>query len=720
MSAVFLKILNMSIAASFLILAVVAARFLLKKAPKWIACVLWALAAVRLVCPFSLESALSLIPSAETLPRDIMLSPAPAVQTGLSFVNEAVNPVIVGSFTPQPWESANPLQILIPLLAAVWLAGVGAMLLYALISYSRLKSGVAASIPAAENVYACDTLFSPFILGVFRPRIYVPSSLSGETLESVLAHERAHIARRDQIWKPLGFALLAVHWFNPLCWLGYILLCRDIEAACDEKVVRGCGRAQIAAYSQALLACALPRRRIAACPLAFGEVGVKQRVKNVLNYKKPAFWLILAAIAACAAVAVFFLTDPKPDGEPDSPFGKEYLVSAIVYESGLYDYSYPSAADAPRYRVESDGTLYVQEADGGEWARAGKFEETELTQANFDAYFRGSRGSTQPLRQQNEQAWRLLVSGNENAGFYYLLRQKSGAIYLTYGYYDPEGESDPDSDDSVIRWVFALCFPADRAEEPDLSLLNYKNAVSTAADKDEVTAICCPPREENADGVIVPGFVSGPALAQYLSRAEWTVCSAPEKTPASPGSIEFVIDEEYRITVYQAHRLAKVVLVGDTRWYIRGRSDYEDAAALFQSRSLSDAGEALDADDPAYRIMEINGVIVFAYDLATLREQYPEYFDLDTSKGLEVYVWQMAPDSYSCGLLPGTNREKTNEELWSLRAAGVGKMSAILSSYRLSPDEIAVIPIRQPYSSYAYTIDEDYAKTVRPMFFPAE
>ena len=310
MSAVFLRLVNLSIAAGWLILAVILARLLLKKAPKWITCVLWALVALRLVCPFSLESALSLIPSTETIPAGIEMMQVPAIESGIAAVNQAVNPVIARSFTPNPASSANPLQIVIPVLAAVWLAGVAALLLYALFSFLRLKKRVRASIPAGERVLACDEVKSPFILGIFRPRIYVPSAMQEPTLHYVIVHEQAHIRRHDHWWKPLGFLLLTVYWFQPLCWLAYVLLCRDIEMACDEKVIRALVHEEKAQYSQALLDCSFPRRKIAACPVAFGEVGVKARVKSVLNYKKPAFWLILAAIAACIAVAVCFLTGP--------------------------------------------------------------------------------------------------------------------------------------------------------------------------------------------------------------------------------------------------------------------------------------------------------------------------------------------------------------------------------------------------------------------------
>ena len=238
MSAVFLKILNMSITASWLILAVIVSRPLLKKAPKWIVCLLWALVAIRLVCPFSFKSVLSLVPSSETIPANIALQPEPAINSGIKIVNQTINPVIAESFTPSIGDSVNPLQIIIPVMAMIWIAGVIIMLIYAFISWMHLKRTVSACVPVGEQILACDEVKTPFILGVFNPVIYVPSSMSGETLDYVIRHEKAHLQRHDHWWKPFGYLLLAVYWFNPLCWAAYILLCRDIEMACDEKVIR--------------------------------------------------------------------------------------------------------------------------------------------------------------------------------------------------------------------------------------------------------------------------------------------------------------------------------------------------------------------------------------------------------------------------------------------------------------------------------------------------
>lgn len=316
MGEFFLKIINMSISASWIVLVVLVLRLLLKRAPKWVHVLLWGIVAVRLVCPFSLESALSLIPSAETVSPEIMMDRTPQIDSGVSVINDVVNPIISSSFTPQPMASANPLQILIPVAANLWLLGVLILLAYTAISYWRIRRKVRTAVHWQENIFQSEQVVSPFVLGILRPRIYLPFAMSEQEMDHVIAHEKAHIRRKDHWWKPLGFLVLTVYWFNPLLWLGYVLLCRDIELACDEKVVKDFTREQKADYSQALLRCSVNHRMISACPLAFGEVGVKRRVKSVLNYKKPAFWLIVAAVVASIVVAVCFLTDPLHDSDP--------------------------------------------------------------------------------------------------------------------------------------------------------------------------------------------------------------------------------------------------------------------------------------------------------------------------------------------------------------------------------------------------------------------
>ena len=333
MTDIFLGFLNRSLAAGILILAVVLVRLVFKKAPRWLLCALWALAAVRLVCPVSIESVLSLIPSAEPVQPEIIVSAQPAITSGIPAVDAIVNPPLAAAFTPSPAQSANPLQIWTFVAACVWLAGIAALLLYAAVSALRLRLRVRTAVRLEGKVYQSEFVSSPFILGVIRPRIYLPFGLEAGAQAMVLAHERAHLRRGDQLWKPLGYLILAAYWFNPLCWLAYILFCRDIEAACDEKVVRELGEGCKAAYSRALLACSAPKKLITACPLAFGETGVKARIKSVLNYKKPAFWLVLAAVLASVAVAVCFLTDPKREDPAQNPPAAEEAAAQAPAQS---------------------------------------------------------------------------------------------------------------------------------------------------------------------------------------------------------------------------------------------------------------------------------------------------------------------------------------------------------------------------------------------------
>lgn len=310
MTELFLDIVNMSISAGWLVLAVLALRLILKKAPKWVNVLLWGIVAVRLICPFSIESALSLIPSKETISPGIMMDWTPEISTGIESLDQVVNPVISTSFAPNPGTSANPLQILIPVAANLWLLGVLILLAYTAISYLTLRLKLRTAVILRANIFQCETVSSPFVLGILKPKIYLPYTMDGNNLDHVVAHEMAHIKRKDHWWKPLGFLLLTVYWFNPLMWVAYILLCRDIELACDEKVIAELGNEQRADYTQALVACAVNRRMIAACPLAFGEIGVKDRVKSILNYRKPTLWIIVTAVVVCIVVAVCFLTNP--------------------------------------------------------------------------------------------------------------------------------------------------------------------------------------------------------------------------------------------------------------------------------------------------------------------------------------------------------------------------------------------------------------------------
>lgn len=519
MSEFFLKIVNMSISASWVVVAVLALRFCLKKAPKWVNVLLWGIVAVRMVFPFSIESVLSLIPSAETISPTIMMEQTPSVQTGVPALNHVINPVISGSFTPVPGASANPLQIWIPVLTGIWLFGIATLFLYSAVSYWRLRRKVCEAVILRGNLYQSEKVCSPFVLGIIKPKIYLPYHMDSRKMDHVIAHEQTHIRRKDHWWKPLGFLLLTIHWFNPLMWFSYVLLCRDIELACDEKVIREMGNEQRADYTQALVACSVNRRLIAACPLAFGEIGVKERVKSVMNYKKPAFWIVLASVIVCAVIAVCFLTNP---------IGFQFDVSAnTIVSANHFDMR------------NADDPVAI-----------------EMTPAQ--------------ISELNSR-----LAGVKNC------KRSDKYAGLTPGYQI----SAQMQDGSYIR------------------ISGYSLSDNTMVDI-----------EQNGKRYAV----SDREFQEYLSR----ICAG--------------------------------------------------------------------------------GDVSAAFDLQPLRAQYPEYFDLDASTGLDVYVWQMSPDSYYFGLLPHTAspRDSTAQELLALRGASSEQMRYILAAYALDPDDIHVIPWQNPISSY--------------------
>ncbi len=436
MNALLIKLLNMSAAGSVLILAVVVLRALLRKAPRWIICMMWALVAIRLICPISIASPVSAFRATPSIVSESgeveVFRPAGGSEKPLLAVDtvqierpqassETIRDIPGTSYA----VTQRSRDAYLPPLVQAYLLGLTVMLLYAVISTLLLRRKVSVSLQQRGNVRICDEVASPFILGIFWPAIYLPSSLSEEEKRFVLAHERAHLRRLDHIWKPLGFLILSVHWFNPFCWLAYVLLCRDIELACDEKVIRELGRAERAAYSQTLLNCSA-HRMLAACPVAFGETDVKTRVKAVLNYKKPAFWVILAAVLACIVLIVCFATNP--------------------------------------------------------------------------------------------------------------------------------------------------------IQEQDLSFLNYKNAIPLIGQND--TAPYANLHPADSDGV-QPGVADAKALAQFLESAKWTKRRAPSSSPEPRGYLEFMIEDDYRIIVYQSERLAAVRFGNEIRYYRTGAGDYEAALATF-------------------------------------------------------------------------------------------------------------------------------------------
>lgn len=572
MDGLFLHLLNMSITAGWLVLAVMVLRFLLKKAPRWITVALWGAVALRLLLPVSFESVLSLVPSAQTVPIDIGISQSPAIDSGIPLLNSVVNPILTETLAPDLGESVNPLQILTVAATAVWVCGMVAMGVYALFSTLRLRRKVGEAARLRENVWACDAIDTPFILGVFRPRIYLPSRLSETDAAFVLAHERAHLKRRDHWWKPLGFVLLTVYWFNPLLWVAYILLCRDIESACDEKVLAEQGSEIKKPYSEALIHCSIPRKIISACPLAFGEVGVKDRVKSVLNYKKPAFWVILTALLACAVLSVCFLTDP--------PQEESFPAPGYVLLKNAEDLTLETTLDNTVEVMIGDGEAYktVIALPSAYLARLGNLEisAAPLSQSRSEDRFRDHT---------------LVLQTAEDR-----ISPQSSRIFGTY-----------------------VCFNGDFSE------------------------------------VWLTGNLVKPTLTYGV------------KDPQT----------------------AKAIWEDIYGWY----------------NGVSPNGGAT---PPQNTTVTVN---------VNLRALYPQYFDLPTDKGLTVYVWQFSPTIYQYGLLAGPSSEHTLVEQLKMEPVLLPHMRAIVESYGLDREDISVVPILHPLSSYFYPIDEAYQADMEALFW---
>lgn len=381
MDDVFLKLVNLSISASWLILAVLVLRVVLKKAPKWVMPLLWGVVALRLVCLFSIESALSLIPSAETIPSEIVTETREPVLYEQATLDIVTNPTLPSAAEVPVGVSRQQAQVDFNIYSVLWLAGMAALLVHALVSAGKLKRKLATAILLRDNIYESEFVDSPFVFGVVKPNIYLPMHMDEGTAAYVIAHEHAHLARRDHWWKVLGYLVLALHWFNPLVWVAYILFCRDIELACDEKVVKGLDGAARADYSQALLSCAAPGRAVAACPLAFGEGNIKTRVKSALHYKKPAFWVAAAAVLAVVIVAVCFLTNPK--SERGSLVWAQKLNAADVASIELY---VPAEGKARQYK-KLDTEEMAQAVELINSSRGTYIEKPETVYAGLPVWF---------------------------------------------------------------------------------------------------------------------------------------------------------------------------------------------------------------------------------------------------------------------------------------------------------------------------------------------
>ncbi len=705
--------LRMSLSAAVLTGVVVLLRVLLRKAPKRVLCLLWLLVAVRLLCPALPRSGASLMPpggTAAVSDRQIVSAvdealPSLELETPR---DHAVNQAVGEAQNVRVSTETSPGQYL-PLL---WAAGTLAMLLYALVSFLRLRRRTAASVPFSGKAYLCDGVDSPFILGVLRPRIFLPSGLEELQLSHVLAHERAHLRRLDQLWKPLGFLLLAVHWFNPVLWLAYILFCRDMELACDERAVRRLDPAARADYAQALLDLSHPGRMIAACPLAFGETGVKGRVKNVLNPRKPAFWIILGAVVLAALAAVFFLTDPVP---------LKLREDAIIYTHYFDDY----------------GGFELDPEAGKELA--GLIRQYGKRRIRNTAWY-GTQEVLVSLADGDDH--QVFVSYRYVSSFSFWKGVEDDYHSVVYDH-DGQWRMEFDFDAAFLDWKSRWIPSPEERKTTGLFYGISKVVYVSEGFRQWITET----GSAGTDLPILPEVYDPTAPAEtwpkFCVTAEKKLLirkGADAETWIDAGRLHRFdptadnFDRYYRNVQDKLPDLRKRVR---NAWRVPGRdisgSVFYDLLELETGQPLylaygyydeSEAGDPYSDDSTVYWLVCLNAVLEGKISAVVtpmaLREKYPEYYDLPTDKGLELYVWQLAEGAWSCGLMAGTNREKTNDELWNLRAASVREMQEILASYKLPAEEIAVIPIYVPYSSYMYVIDEDYRAAVREMFFGKE
>ena len=312
MEMIFLKILNMSYTAAWVILFILIARLLLKRAPKRFSYLLWSVPLVRLLCPFGIESVLSLLPTNPApIPSNIIYAQTPQIATGIYSINNAVNPILQHAAPTTPYASVNPIQIWLAIGTLIWFVGIAMLLISGIVSLIRLRRKLRVSMPLRDNIWLADHIQTPFVIGFFRPKIYLPASLSERERAYIILHEQTHLKRGDHIVKLFSFLTLCVHWFNPLVWVAFMLSSKDMEMSCDERVMEQTGADIRHDYSASLLTLATGRRIIAGTPLAFGEGNTKGRIKNVLHYKKPAFWISLVAVVAVIALAVGLLTNPR-------------------------------------------------------------------------------------------------------------------------------------------------------------------------------------------------------------------------------------------------------------------------------------------------------------------------------------------------------------------------------------------------------------------------
>lgn len=326
MSGLFITVLNMSLIASYVALIVIFIRMLLGKSPKVFAYMLWAVVLFRLICPLSFESSLSLVPVKSPIPYDISALINPNVNFGVRNAGNALNEAMKPSLpSANPAASIN-MGVVMEFAAVIWLLGIAVLLGYSVISYLRLQARISTATLYKDNIFETDRIQTPFVLGFIRPKIYIPTGVAQKELEYILKHEQVHIKRKDYIIKPIAFMAVTLHWFNPLIWLCYFLMSKDMEMSCDERVIRQSSEDIRAGYSYSLLSISAKQAGLL-IPLAFGESNVKSRIKNILNYKKPAFWIVFAAVILVIAVSAALMANPLDGAGLLNTHGKAFSLA---------------------------------------------------------------------------------------------------------------------------------------------------------------------------------------------------------------------------------------------------------------------------------------------------------------------------------------------------------------------------------------------------------
>lgn len=711
MEAIFLKILNMSITASWLVLAIVILRLILKKAPKAISVFMWALVGVRLICPFSFESILSLIPSAETVPQDIIYSEAPAIHSGVPIFNSTVNPIISENLAPEVGASVNPMQIIAFVASVVWIVGIVAMVLYTVISYFRIHRKVREAVPYQENIWLCDHIDTPFILGVIRPRIYLPSNMNEQDIEYVIAHEKAHLKRHDHWWKPLGFLLLTVYWFNPILWIAYILLCKDIELACDEKVIKDMGTEIKKPYSEALINCSVPRKMISACPLAFGEVGVKERVKSVLNYKKPAFWIIVVAVVASIVVAVCFLTNPKQDTELGISSQKSGSdLNGVSLEIVDADLSAPDPYIVVEWKNDTDIKLSFGEQFAIYYNQDGTWENCSIEEDpvwNLPAYMFGANSTVKHTYKLNGQI--MTHPGEYRFEAPFTIDGKNGTKYSAWIEFElKEGvEGITVHTFKPIELVYddgMYSFVQTVEGAPTYMIVNGMQLVVKTDDSvsepigtfEEITL-----NKDNFDSRF-----RGPADYSWLANDTLTSLKDNNKR----------IWQLYGDSAAETPHLYILLEQKDGTFYL-GFGYYN-----------CNSNNPTNPDDShirwLYKLREENennttkSDTLSTVNLEQLRNTHPHFFNVPTDGGLTVYIWEMAENIYECHLA-NTAREALTDQsyVYTVGAATIPEMRAILTTYDIDKKDITIQPVINPLSSYYYEIDDMYTAKIEELFW---